>query len=1015
MRKLWFIFPLLLSGTIPARGQTVVGRQVLAGSGTDVATVVATDSQGFVYVAGYTTSIDFPVKNALESQPPQGALEVSVNGAPFVNADINASAANMLGDGARVAAASSDGKVVLVGAGENLYRSTDGGVTWSAVAVLPDLLALAVDPANPSTAYALGLGGVLMQSTDGGVTWQGITSPPNIFPGGGPNKYSYFIPPGGAQSITIDPQNPATLYVWASAEALVFGPDTVYSSTDGAQSWQQVQIPGGQALAFAMAPSQPNVLYAVAATGALLKSTDGGSTWTAGATINAGYAPALAVDPTNASIVWVTAADGALEKSTDGGATLQTITTLGNSPGASAIAIDPANHLRVYVTTSSGVSESSDGGATWSTVLSGYAGGLYAAPSRVYELGGVPSTVFLAKLDPALSQVIYCTYLWTGSVTGIAVDVQGNVALTGLADPGSGIVMKVNWDDSAVIYSHILTGTVPNAIAMDAEGNAVIVGSTFTLAATNGVFQTAPPGKCASPPVVNGTPQSPISHAFATKLNASGGLVYATYVTGSCGDSAYGLALDSSGDAYVGGETYSPDFPVTQNAMTAKFPGVTSSGFVTKLSPTGNSLYSSFVGGGGYTAVHAVKLDGAGDIYLAGSTEASPTAGAVHALSAGVGCNAGVGSAQQGDDAFVLKMTASAAPPAFLATIGGSCTGEAESLALDAAGDIWLAGSNGSADFVLRAPIAGLSETNPAQKGLVHPHLQASAYNGFVAELNPTASNLLYANMTTSSFYGTVAADSTAVYYAGPWSQSVQVAEVNPTQVATIFLDEIVQDSPLLSPAQRLPSPVAPGEIVRLLGRGIGPQKEVDAKLTAAGTMPTSLGGVQVTFNGVPAPLVTAQANQIECIAPFELADTTTAVVEVQYNGQATNAYTVGVYPQNVDILAIVNSDWSVNSPSNPAKPGSLVVIFLTGLGQTVPASSDGAINQVPPAQLQTMPSIFFQYAPVDVNFIGAAAFEVAGVSQLNLTLPNPAASPFAVYIGGTLAIGTLATIYIAQ
>jgi len=1004
MRKLWFVVPLLLCGAILARGQVLAGRHILAGSGIDTPIAVATDSQGFVYVAGNTTSEDFPISNALEAQPPQGALNVSVNGAPFVNSGLNASTANIQDRGVSAVAASSDGMLVIASGALATYHSTDGGVTWKAtVDVLSQAGALAVDPLNPSNIYELGHYGGFCRSSDGGTTCQATaTAPPNSVVIVPPNLFGpYQPPPIGVASITIDPRNPATLYVWAN--------NSVYSSTDSAQSWQLLSIPSAnaqfQVSAFALASSQPNVLYALVPTASngdmLLKSTDAGSTWTPGANFNpTSYANALAVDPTDAFTVWVTAADGTVKKSADSGATFQTIANLGASLGACFIAIDPANPTRVYVATSTGVSETSDGGATWSTVFSGYAGVLYAAPSRIYAFSGaVPATVFLAKLDPALSQVIYSTYLWTGSVSGIAVDSQDNVVLTGIG-AGGGIVMKVSANDSSLLYTAILSGAQPNAIATDASGNVVIAGSAWSLAATKGAYQSAPPGPCASLPVVYGV-QTEWPPAFAAKLNANGEFVYATYIAGSCGDSAYGLALDSSGAAYIAGQTYSHDFPVTPNAMTAKFPGNTSSGFVAKLSPAGDQLlYSSFLGGGDSTAAHAVTLDSAGNVYLAGSTEASPTAGASQAMPVVGNCN--VGLLTGGDNAFVLKMTPSAAPAAFLATFGGSCAGEADSIALDAAGNIWLAGYNGSADFATRAPIAGLATV---------PLSQAET-SGFVAELNPTGSSLLSATLTD---YNSVAAaaNSTAIYYFGPLGNSVLVAKIDPTQVAPISLDEIVQFSPLLAPAARVPSPVAPGEIVRILGRGIGPQSQVGAKLTAAGRFPTSVGGVQVTFNGVPAPLVSVQASQIECIAPFELDGLASAVVEVRYNGQISNSYTVGILAQNPDIIAVVNSDWTVNSPTNLAKPGSRVSIFLTGLGQTIPPSVNGALNQLPPAQLQNVPAIDFQYAPANVTFIGAAAFEVAGVYQLNMTLPSPAASPFPVYIGPGSWI--TATVYIAQ
>jgi hypothetical protein len=246
----------------------------------------------------------------------------------------------------------------------------------------------------------------------------------------------------------------------------------------------------------------------------------------------------------------------------------------------------------------------------------------------------------LAKFDAALSQVIYSTYLWTGTVSGIALDGAGDVYLVGSDYTGvNGVVMKVSAADSSVLYSTALSGVVPNAIAMDASGNALIVGTATGLAVTKGAYESIIPGPCARTiDVTDAFLNQENTHAFVAKLNGSGALVNATYITGSCGDSAYAVALDASGAVYVAGETYSSDFPVTADAMIATFPSTYSSAFVAKLSPAGDQLlYASFVGGGSFSAAHALALDGAGNVYLAGSTQASPTAGAAHASSGG-GC-----------------------------------------------------------------------------------------------------------------------------------------------------------------------------------------------------------------------------------------------------------------------------------------------------------------------------------------------------------------------------------------
>lgn len=1003
MRSLVCAFAGLLLLSAIASGQTLVNRRVLSGDGSDQPSVIATDNNGFVYVAGTTTSGNFPVTNPLQARPPQSALQVSVSGAAFLNSGLTAS---MVG----AVAGSTDGTLLIASTPNGIVRSTDQGATWTAAAnALPLCAALAVDPVNPSIAYALSLNSnSLYKSTNGGVNWQ---STGTSFPSA-----------ATISRIAINPQTDTTLYLWANSQ--------VYRSTDAGQSWQTLPIPnavnGFTASAFALAPSQPNVIYAGGSS--IFRSSDGGNTWTAGAGNTFAAAPtAMAVDPTNASTVWVADNVVNVRKSTDGGNTFQTVATLDNTnpngnPLAS-VAIDPANPSRVYVSTTYNIYETSDGGHTWSRVGPA-AWALYAAPSRVYTMGGsVPSTVFLAKMDAALAQVIYSTYLWTGTVSGIAVDSSGDVYLAGGDSTGAnGIVMKLSAADNSVLYSTPVAGAVPNAIAIDSSGAAVIAGAATALPVTTGAYQSAIPGPCTLPiHVTYAFLTQENTHAFVAKLNSAGALVEASYLTGSCGDAAFAVALDSAGDIYVGGQTYSPDFPVTANAMIPKFAAIFSSGFVAKLSSAGDRLqYSSFIGGGSFNSVNVVMLDGE-SVYLAGSTGAAASAGDWHTTGI-LNCPQGRGiggptltPAPPGNNPFAMQMTLSASPPAFLATVGGSCRGTADSLAFDSAGNMWLSGSNMSWDFLSAAPIGGLADTPPNYLYYI------GSTTGFLAELNPSGSALLSSTVTDSS--GAVAADSTAVYYTGglgdlsssglpTGAYGALVAEINPSQVAQIFIDEITQ----LSSAS--PSPVAPGEIVLIAGRGIGPQDTAPGKITAAGTVATTLGGVTVTFNGVPAPLLWAQANHIEAVAPFELNGLTSAAVQVQYNGQVSNTFTVPVLAQNADILTVVNSDWSVNSATNPAAQGSVVAIFLTGLGQTIPPGIDGAVNQLPLAQLAVVPQITTSSFPATVAYVGAAAYDVSGVSQINIVVGSgnwtPPGEQIVVGVAIVDTIGHEALIYVA-
>src|ERR1017187_4186580 len=169
-------------------------------------------------------------------------------------------------------------------------------------------------------------------------------------------------------------------------------------------------------------------------------------------------------------------------------------------------------------------------------------------------------------------------------------------------------------------------------LAVDSAGSAYVAGHTYSIDfPTKNPYEGAPPAKI--PPVPPGAWPS----AFVTKFSPDGSsLVYSTYLGGNGYDYAYAIAVDSSGNAYVAGETDSPDFPVTAGAyQTVCSPAPNNTGessaesscgssdtsaFVTKLNPTGTGLvYSTFLGGySSYAYATAIAVDGAGRAYIAG-------------------------------------------------------------------------------------------------------------------------------------------------------------------------------------------------------------------------------------------------------------------------------------------------------------------------------------------------------------------------------------------------------------
>jgi len=181
-------------------------------------------------------------------------------------------------------------------------------------------------------------------------------------------------------------------------------------------------------------------------------------------------------------------------------------------------------------------------------------------------------------------------------------------------------VSKFNAAGNAMVYSTFIGGSAAEtgfAIAIDGSGNAYVAGSSAStdFPTTVGAYQTANAGNI---------------DAFVFKLNSTGSaLVYSTYLGGaSWTDIAYGIALDSAGNAYVAGDTGSSNFPTTTDAIQPARASTNNQAFVSVLNPAGTALlYSSYLGGTGYTAggdkAFGVAVDGNGDVIVVGQTDST--------------------------------------------------------------------------------------------------------------------------------------------------------------------------------------------------------------------------------------------------------------------------------------------------------------------------------------------------------------------------------------------------------
>jgi uncharacterized protein (TIGR03437 family) len=202
-----------------------------------------------------------------------------------------------------------------------------------------------------------------------------------------------------------------------------------------------------------------------------------------------------------------------------------------------------------------------------------------------------------------------------------------------------------------------------------------------------------------------------------------------------------------------------------------------------------------------------------------------------------------------------------------------------------------------------------------------------------------------------------------------------------------------VVDAPSLTIASRF----SPGAIVTLFGQRLGPAAGVSFA-GEGGRVPTILGGTSVRVNGETAPLLYASDRQVNFIVPYTVQNP--ALITVAGAGGQSSQTRVEVLPNMLTLFALgagpvypaaaLNEDGTLNSTQNPARKGSRVVLFGTGAGQTLPPSVAGEI--VP---LELRPAMEERIA-VAVNgvfavteYAGAAPGQVAGLTQLNIRLPE--------------------------
>src|SRR5262249_41365944 len=346
---------------------------------------------------------------------------------------------------------------------------------------------------------------------------------------------------------------------------------------------------------------------------------------------------------------------------------------------------------------------------------------------------------------------------------------------------GTGAAFRLGKDDLSMAllidpvlsYSTFLGGSQSDeatGIAVDGAGSAYVTGFTSSLD-----FPLASPFQASNP----------FGIAFVSKLNTSGtGLVYSTYIGGSDGSYATGIAVDRNGSAFVTGNTDSIDFPVV-NAFQPANAG-SPDGFVTKLSPGGSSLiYSTYLGGSALDSPLAIAVDSRGGAYVTGRTSSQdfPTAALLQGRLSGR------------FNSFVTRLDPSGHSLSYSTYLGGSGADQGNSITVDSQENAYVAGATTSPDFPAAAAFQSTFQAHTLMKTVTPNGTWSPSEDGLPANVgilaitvDPTNPRTLFAGTNGAGlFRSDDAGASWAPANSGLILRTVKTIAVDPADHNTIY------------------------------------------------------------------------------------------------------------------------------------------------------------------------------------------------------------------------------------
>lgn len=386
--------------------------------------------------------------------------------------------------------------------------------------------------------------------------------------------------------------------------------------------------------------------------------------------------------------------------------------------GSSNLAIDEATAIAV------------DAGGN--AYVGGYTTGSdFPTVSPGQNFGGGDADGFVMKINPSGTAVVFATFLGGSGadvVRGIAVDTLGSAYIVGetlstnmpvfaplrTVNKGSsdGFLVKLTPAGNQVVYGTFIGGTLVDratAVAVDGSRNAYVTGWT-TSTDLNEVTRT-----------------DTSKDAFLVRVNAAGTAITTVYRGGTGADQGWAVAVDTSGNVYIAGDTTSTNLAGAAFQSSKRGTADTTDGFIAKFDVNLTPVYWAYLGGDSDDSIRGIATDSGGSVYVTGMAGAAsnfPVVGGLGMLGGGI-------------DGFVAKLNSLGTAILYSTLFGGEAEDTAFGIAVDANGSAHVAGRTVSNAF---PRIQSAKSTTPG-----------GTYDAFVIRLNAAGNGLIYSTLLGGS------------------------------------------------------------------------------------------------------------------------------------------------------------------------------------------------------------------------------------------------------------------------